>query len=306
MLGPDRIVPYGVETLARTAKSWVVRMKGAGVANGDVVAKRRRRLRQTERRVYEHVLQRLSVPALHYHGWLQHGELSWLFVEYAGPANYRLGLAEHRIAAARWVAALHTGVAQDSIDVALPDRGTSYYWDLLISGRGNIQDALGDRTLRADQRQILEAIIRTFGEIAELWHDVVRYCDSVPRVLVHGDLATKNVRVRSNSPEVAFVAFDWETAGWGQPATDLAQFALSSVSPDITTYWKIVRTHWPHLDLNDVRRLAELGGVLRLVAGIAWESWSLGTIDRDTVVDYVAGIHERLRAALGACGWLRS
>jgi hypothetical protein len=59
-------------------------------------------------------------------------------------------------------------------------------------------------------------------------------------------------------------------AGWGVPAIDLAQDTLRSVSPDLCAYWLVVRHSWPHLDLEDIRRLADLGGAFRRLVVISW------------------------------------
>ena len=59
-------------------------------------------------------------------------------------------------------------------------------------------------------------------------------------------------------------------AGWGIPAIDLAQDTLHSVSPDLCAYWLAVRHSWPHLELEDIRRLADLGGVFRRLMVLSW------------------------------------
>ena len=79
---------------------------------------------------------------------------------------------------------------------------------------------------------------------------------------------------------------DWETAGWGIPAADLAQFSLErshyiSLSPDLEAYWAVVQPSWPRVDLPGLRRLAELGKAFRLIVALAWmnEGFNAHTVE---------------------------
>jgi hypothetical protein len=72
-------------------------------------------------------------------------------------------------------------------------------------------------------------------------------------------------------------AFDWEMAGWGVPAPDLA--ASRSVTPveqiDLATYASIARDYWPQIDGAALQQLVVVGAVFRRLAAIGWESLSL-------------------------------
>ncbi|PYO78799.1 MAG: hypothetical protein DMD67_04275 [Gemmatimonadetes bacterium] len=74
-------------------------------------------------------------------------------------------------------------------------------------------------------------------------------------------------------------AFDWEDAGWAVPGVDLAQAVDPSchisASPDLATYWAVVRERWPHCDQADIERLATCGAVWRALAAITWEAHHL-------------------------------
>ena len=119
----------------------------------------------------------------------------------------------------------------------------------------------------------------------------------------------ENARVRTRQDGVAFLPFDWEIAGWGVPATDLAQFMDHSispenpVSPDLTVYWSAARASWPHFDLQDIRHLADFGTISWLLANISWESEGLdcGWVERGMkhLRAYQAGMAESIRTA----GW---
>jgi hypothetical protein len=59
-------------------------------------------------------------------------------------------------------------------------------------------------------------------------------------------------------------------AGWGVPATDLAQFVGRCASPDLNAYSSAVRHDFPQLDVRDTQRLADYGNVLRVVDEVYW------------------------------------
>ena len=87
----------------------------------------------------------------------------------------------------------------------------------------------------------------------------------MPPTLVHGDFRPKNAYVRAGANGLDLFAIDWETAGWGVPAVDL-------IGIDLPTYWSVVQPSWPDVRLEDVRRLAAVGRVLRPLAAIRWVS----------------------------------
>jgi len=139
-----------------------------------------------------------------------------------------------------------------------------------------ITNVLGHPVARADdRRRTLEAIIGHCDRLETLWPSIERFCERIPRTLVHGDLASKNVRIRAEQTGQSLLVMDWETAGWGIPAADLAQFPLErsqyiSLSLDLEAYWTVVQPWWPSVGLPDLRRLAELGKAFRLIVALAW------------------------------------
>jgi hypothetical protein len=85
--------------------------------------------------------------------------------------------------------------------------------------------------------------------------------------------------VRSSASGINLVAFDWEMAGYGIPAPDIAEPSgrglprrrVSDDLPDagLIDYWEVVRESWPCLDLDAIKELAELGAVLRSLVAIS-------------------------------------
>ena len=100
-------------------------------------------------------------------------------------------------------------------------------------------------------------------------------CRGVPPTLVHGDFNGRNMRLRSVGEEPTITVFDWEDAGWGVPAVDLAQqLTVSSgqlsANPDIPTYWSAGREHRPELSSEGCWRLAYCGTVFRTLSAMSW------------------------------------
>src|SRR5262249_46288759 len=132
------------------------------------------------------------------------------------------------------------------------------------------------------------------------WHALEECCGRTPATLVHGDFRRKNVRVRGGPDGIGLFPVDWETAGWGSPAADLAPSRGLLPQVDLPAYRAAVRECWPGLDLEAVERLAQAGTVFRRLAAIHWECprldspWPQNAIESLRV--YHAEIAEALRA----------
>src|SRR5207248_7530745 len=111
----------------------------------------------------------------------------------------------------------------------------------------------------------LQAIVAQCDLLEACWNQVETCCEGIPSTLVHGDFRPKNVHVRRDHDGSALLPMDWETAGWGVPAPDLARV-------DLGAYWTVVRECWPTVDRQALEQLAHLGNVLRWLAALSWES----------------------------------
>jgi aminoglycoside/choline kinase family phosphotransferase len=260
----------------------VYRLVGAGATGAAVIAKQRPPADlAVERRVYQEVLPHLPKPMLRCHGYLEEDErgIGWLFVEDAGSEEYSPRVGRHSAVAGQWLGRVHTAAACGAAPAWLPRQGCDYYRELLVAACDMLRQTLASPALQTDDRAILWAAADQCDFLASCWDQVVDVCSRVPCTLVHGDLAAKNVRLRRSRTGTGLVAFDWEMAGWGIPAIDLAQDALASVNPDLLTYWSVVRRSWPHLGFQDTRRLADLGRVFRLLAAMSWARTQYRTSD---------------------------
>jgi hypothetical protein len=299
----------------RTRKNMVYRLEIADGTGGvtAVIAKRcPHATARVERTVYEEILPKAAVPSLHYYGSLDEpdGEYCWLLIEEATGIDYSNLLAEHRAQAARWLGALHTCAADAAVDGRLPDGGPGRYLNLLRMARESMQQHLDNPVLTSDDVTFIEGIQARLEYIEARWDRVDEICAGIPRTLVHGDFNGKNLRMRGASGHTTILVFDWEDAGWGVPAADLAQLTVPSgklsANPDLSTYWATVRERWPDVSADTLRQLAYCGTVFRAVAALYWDAkhlshdWAHAFAGGMQV--YVAELddaHERL-------GWLQN
>src|SRR5207244_11271110 len=91
----------------------------------------------------------------------------------------------------------------------------------------------------------------------------------------HGDLARRNTRFRVNADNRGLVVFDWEMAGRGVPAPDLASSLIRKYPACLATYFSSIRQAWPTLNFEDILRMADVGRILRIIAALDWASLSL-------------------------------
>jgi hypothetical protein len=234
-----------------------------------------------EHRIYMEILPAMAVPALRCYGWIdgQDDPFGWLFLEDAGEQNYCPEQGGHAALAGLWLGKLHARAAQASLSV--PDRGPAHYLSRLRFARASLLRHQDRPDLRADDRSVLKRLAAHCAVLEARWREVENHCSEMPGTLVHGDFVAKNVYIRADPVGPVLLALDWELAGWGVPAPDLVQGLfrgrVASVSPDLASYWAVVRESWPHLTLADVHRWAAWGKLLRLLAMIAWFSAQLAS-----------------------------
>jgi ATP-binding cassette subfamily B protein len=303
---PDRIEPLRVSV----RKSTVYRLEGAGPAGATVIAKRSHKANaRIERAVYEKILRGLSVPSLRYYGFLEdpNADFCWSFLEEAAGAKYSRLLAADREEAARWLGLLHTSAGEAGATAGLPDAGPSRYRELLRASREAIPRYLGNPVLSADDVEFLENVLSGLIDLESRWSDIEKLCTGVPATLVHGDFNGKNLRLRRANGRTTVLVFDWEDAGWGVPAVDLAQqvgpSSNLSANPDVPTYWSTVRERWPDAPAATLERLAYCGTIFRALAALYWQVADLETEWASMFVDNIR-IYEAERAhALSRIGW---
>jgi Ser/Thr protein kinase RdoA (MazF antagonist) len=276
-LEPERAEPAGIEVLKYDKRDGrVYRLVGVGPGGTNVVAKRSHsEAAAIEHLVYQEILPHLAINALQCYASIADDDtrFSWLFLEDAGNGEYSSDLDEHRILAGLWLGAMNLSAQRLPLAARLPDRRPASYLGMLQLARSMTHEKLEHSAFSADDRRILKAIA-THCDLLEMhWGRIEQFCTRMPRTLVHGDLSSWNARIRANHAGKAVLIMDWEYAGWGVPAADLAQFAGNALTPDITAYWSVVQTCWPRLHLTDFRQLGELGRVFRWIKAVTWANW---------------------------------
>jgi hypothetical protein len=252
----------------KRTKRFVCRLVGVGPAGSAVIGKRcQLSYAAIEGTIYKDILPQLSVPSLNYYGMLQetNSEFCWLFLEDAGEEAYSADLAEHRVLSAQWLGLMHASASQVAEPAGLPDKGPKHYLKCLQAVRCAIRGNLTRLTLKPDDLEPLKAILCQCDILESRWDQVEAFCEGIPRTLVHGDFAVKNLRVRSSPAGMILLPFDWGEAGWGVPAID-----LMDVDVDVAAYWSVVDAHWPWLGVQAIQRLAIVGKIFRCLDAINW------------------------------------
>lgn len=310
-LGTDA-VPREVRILKERSKgirkSAVYWLAGAAPGGASVVAKLAKRAAVTlEALIYRDALPGLPVDALRFYGLLDEGApFVWLFLSDAEGEPYSPRRDEHRRAAARWLATLHASAVGLPQAAALPDRGPEHVLGQLRSGRTAIAGVVGHSGLGREQAAILVRLDELLEGLESRWDEVVADCDLLPRTLVHGDFVRKNLRVRRGDTKSVLLAFDWERAGWGTPAVDLAQLWQSerfSANACLDTYHATLGARGLEVDRGAVEVQAAAGTAFRCLAGIAWTGVSLSADWLHHPLSYLVTYARWLEDAVQAAGW---
>lgn len=291
-------------------KSAVYRLAGAAPGDRPVIAKLS--LRETaalETVVYEEVLRSLDLPAPPYYGSLdENGRFRWLFMGELPDGRYSPADRLHRRLAGSWLGRLHEGAASLPKLGRLPDRGAAHHLAALEAARGALAGHGDDPTLTPPEAATVTRLAALLDEVRDGWGRLERIVGEPAPTLVHGDLVGKNLRVGRVGGGVGAVAFDWEHAGLGPPALDLARSAPSQrLAADVCLdSYRAARAPGAVRGDEEIERQAAAGTVLRCVAAIRWTGLSLGPPWREGGAarrDFVAKrpkILPRLEACLAA------
>jgi hypothetical protein len=253
---PDR-----VELLRASRDTSVFRLT---ICDVGVIAKRcRLTTGSIERIVYEKFLANSDVSSPHYYGSVPDTEKDycWLFVEEIHGEPYRPERAEHKAAAARWLAGFHGSCSGDSEQTCLPERSPAHYKNVLESVRGSL---FRHEHSRSETDNATYAAVRAHCDALQgCWSELEAACACGPNVLVHGDLIAHNAYLVRRRDDIEFIPFDWEKAGWGTPAEDLAHV-------DLTVYRETLGHHRPGHDSSATPRIAGAGRIFRCLVYLEW------------------------------------
>src|SRR5438094_963170 len=311
---PDRITPAKFKPNKPRPNLTVYRLEGVGVDSAAVIAKRcTQRGGQIERTVYERILPHVPLAGPRYYGTVSgshedHAEdVCWLFIGEIQGEKYDMLRPDHRAAAARWLGILHTEAQSAADQAGLPDGGPSRYRDQMRATRDLIRAQVDNPAFSAEDVAFLDVLVARFNELDEDWERLARACTGLPPTLIHGDFNAKNLRAQASPQGAQHAAFDWEDAGRAVPGIDLAQAVDPScriaASPDLATYWAVVRERWPNCDQTDIERLATCGAVWRALAVITWDGHHLTRPWADAFLPNLRMYEAELTHALDRFGW---
>ena len=265
--------PRSLELLQRRRHSTVYRLSEVRQDGARVIAKRCRvATARIEHAIYEELLPLTGMPALRCYGMLEEpeGEYCWLFLEDAAGVRYSPQLPHDRALAGCWLAETHLAAVSAGLKSRLPDRELDHYLRLLRGCRAMLLHHLGGSALSAEDAAVFRNVAAHLDALESLWGELEEICDVMPRTLVHGDFVKKNLRIREAAVGPVLLVFDWEFAGWGVPAADLAQFIDRAASPDLSLYCSITNREHFHLGLRHMQAVAACGDLLRMVDQMSW------------------------------------
>jgi Ser/Thr protein kinase RdoA (MazF antagonist) len=246
-----------VTVLKETQKSAVYRLARSGV-----IAKRcRSETARIERAVYENVLSRAPLPRLRCYGFAADDDdpgYAWLFLEDSAGREWRVERHWETAAISRWLALLHSSCLH-SCSADLPVFDTGYYRRQLHEARGAADRLRSAADVPDQDRMLLESIVEQCDQIECRWDVLAQLCSAMPSALVHGDIKRKNVHFRDES---VFV-IDWECAGWGPVAPDLARI-------DPAAYAAVWKNAGSDVGLRLLQRWSGAGLLFRSIQSIVW------------------------------------
>src|SRR3989441_3003883 len=311
---PDRITPAKFKPNKPRPNLAVYRLEGVGADGAAVIAKRCTRSGgQIERPVDERILPHVPLPGPRYYGTVPGSpedsaeDGCWLFIGEIHGEKYDRLSPDHRAAAARWLGILHTEAQAAAAQAGLPEAGPSRYRAAMRATRDVIRDQVDNPAFSAADVAFLDVLVARFDDLDEDWDRLARACTGLPPAPSHSELHRKKPRIPASPPGLRVGAFDWEDAGWAGPAVDLAQAGGPSchisASPDLATYWAVVRERWPKCDQADIERLATCGAVTRALAAITWEAHHLARPWADAFIPNLRLYEAELMHALDRFGW---
>ena len=307
--GPTSVDLIGREHTRRPAGRTVYRLEGAGPRGATVMAKISAvPTASIERFMYERVLPHAGVTAPRYYGSIDAEDgFVWLFLEDVGSERFSSDDDAQRRAAGRWFGALHSRAPDVPGAAELPDRGPRHYLECLRSARRGMLENLSNPVLRAADLGVLRGVLALLDAIESDWPAVEASCASIPPTLTHGDFQPKNVYVRRDSSGMKLYPIDWETAGWGVPAADLAPARGRGLSSpvDLTVYGRIVRRRWTQLDDPTIRDLVFVGTLFRRLIAIHWSMQGLVVPWLDKPIAQLEFYRSELEEALREPPWRR-
>jgi len=303
--------PAGVRFLgSRYKRGTIYGLERAGAGGETVVAKLcPASTAPLERLIHERILPHVDVTAPACYGVVDADEGSlWLFLEDVGSERFSHLEADQRRAAADWLGRLHSHAPDVPAAAELPDRGPRYYLERLRSGRRTIIETIDNPVLGVSDVEVLRSVVALLDTIGSGWAAVEEFCAPLPVTLTHGDFQPKNVYVRRDGSGPRLYPIDWEMAGWGVPAPDVAPARGPVAQPwvDLATYGAVIRRRWAHVDERAIRDLVMVGTLLRRLIAIDWSVRSLRYAWPERPIAQLRIYRREIEEVLAAAPWAGS
>jgi ATP-binding cassette, subfamily B, bacterial len=309
---PDQPLPMRVEPVKvkadRESPARAFRLEQVGSNGTVIIAKRCKQADAViERTVYEEILPHIPLWRPRYYGVLADpdADRGWVFMEELRGEEYSNLIPSHRTAAAQWLGVLHSCAQERAGTELLPAAEPHRYRDQMHIAQDAIRAHLDNPVLSVEDLAFLDLLLARLDQLDEHWDRLEAVCAGMPRTLVHGDFNAKNLRVQVAQGELRIVAFDWGDAGWGVPATDLAQSYIGA-RPDLATYGAVVRERWPEYSRETFDQLAQCGSAFRALSAIRWSSRGMPHDWVQWTVAHLRMYEIELTQALNGLGWAHS
>jgi aminoglycoside phosphotransferase (APT) family kinase protein len=254
----------------------VFRLHGVLPGGRPVIAKYcRRKTGDTEVLVYE-LLSRIGVPAPELLDvTVEDDHCLWMFLSDEGDLEWRFDELQQQVLFTKWIASLHA-LASDSAALAcLPKRDAHYYLAMLRLARRRLDGMVHAAQLTSVQLDDLAGVGDALDRLDRHWVVIEQASAAMPETLVHGDLAPKNVRVRTSAVGPSLAVLDWEMTGVGPPGPDLGPDWFGSSDELREQYRDGVRRWVPGLTDAGLVRMVGVGRVFRLIAAISGQTRTL-------------------------------
>lgn len=253
---------------------------------------------QNEAIVYRDVLSQLPLSQARCYGLIldDDPELAWLFLEDAGTGAFDKNDPVHQRLAAEWLGNMNISAAELTIPPDMRQTGHRWYFAQLAASRVRLVDSFSNPALKDHDRGVVERILEALEVIATQWNEIPDFCAKMPRTLVHGDIAPKNMLVKSGDAGPSLFLLDWEIAAWGVPAADIGEV-------DFGIYYSVVHEKWPDISKTEWKRLERYGRLFRIIVAVDWASQGLIYPWFDKSIEQLISYHAALTGVFADLRW---
>lgn len=308
-LGGSPKLPVAIDVLKERhhnsgrLKAAVYRLCYDGHSGQTMIAKRcKTQVAKKESYIYSKVLPALSVPTLECLGLVEeeHPPYSWVFLEDAGRTRLSDESKDHRILRGTWLATVHSRASRAGAPFDLPSRDHGFYRQHLDASEAAIVDHLEENNPSRDDMTIFKGILALYDRLKKAWIQIEAGCERAEPTLVHGDFVSKNMCVVDRPEGTTLLAFDWQTAGWGSPAADLAAgFGKDDRDHFLAAYTDAARECGTAHDVEAIKELARIGKIFRTIMAISWDASRLAASWPETMAYRMRAHRSRLQLCLG-------